>query len=130
MPPIKKRNLSKYHEISYNPKLTDRAKEFRKAGNVAEALLWFELKNGKLLGLDFDRQKIIGHYIADFYCAEKNVVIEIDGGIHNHTKEYDAIRNAFLEGSGLTVIHLSDTDVKKKMQDVLLYLKNHPALTT
>jgi very-short-patch-repair endonuclease len=58
--------------------------------------LWQQLKHKQLLGLDFDRQKIIGNYIADFYCAEKQVVIEVDGSSHDHKAEYDAQRDAFL----------------------------------
>ncbi len=49
--------------------------------------MWLELKSDKLNGLDFDRQKIIGNYIVDFYCAEKGMVIEVDGATHDHRQE-------------------------------------------
>ncbi len=91
------RSTKKYNELPFNPKLRDRAKALRKAGNLSEALLWRQLKNGKLNGYDFDRQKIIGNYIVDFYCARCDVVIEIDGGSHKAKAEYDSERNAYLE---------------------------------
>ena len=62
----------------YNKKLKNFARANRKAGNLSEALLWNELKQRKM-GVQFKRQRPIGSYIADFYCREKNLVIEIDG---------------------------------------------------
>lgn len=84
--------------------------------------MWLQLKNGKFKGLDFDRQKIIGNYIVDFYCANKKLVIEIDGSSHNEKAEYDIERENFLKELGLTIIHLLDIDIKKNMQNVLDYL--------
>jgi len=66
------RNTQKYKSLPFNPALKDRAKTLRKAGILHETLLWLELKSKKLNGLDFDRQKIIGNYIVDFYCAERS----------------------------------------------------------
>ncbi|MGY0195985.1 DUF559 domain-containing protein [Leptothrix sp. BB-4] len=79
-----------YRALPFNPQLKDRAKALRRAGNLSEALLWNQLKKGQLGGLDFDRQKIIGNYIVDFYCAERGVVIEVDGRSHDHRAEDDA----------------------------------------
>jgi len=108
--------------LPYNPALKQRAAELRKAGNLSEVLLWLQLKNGKLKGFDFDRQKIIGNYIVDFYCADKKLVIEIDGESHNEKAEYDVERENFLKELGLDIIHLLDIDIKKNMQNVLDYL--------
>ena len=123
-----KRNTQNYMNLPYNPKLKERAKELRKEGNLSEVLLWNQLKNKQFNALDFDRQKIIGNYIVDFYCSNRNVVIEIDGSSHNDKVEYDADRDAYLEGLGLTVIHIQDIDIKKNLSDVLEMLKNHPAV--
>ncbi len=119
------RNTTNYKSLPYNPKLKEYAKNLRKAGNLAEALFWNEVKRGKFLGLDFDRQKIIGNYIADFYCANAQVVIEIDGSSHDFKKEYDKERDEFMENLGLKVIRISDDDVKKRMPQVLERLKKH-----
>ncbi|MCL2039474.1 MAG: DUF559 domain-containing protein [Bacteroidetes bacterium] len=119
-----KREFLKYSELPYNPKLKQRAKELRKANNLAEALLWNELKNKKFHKLDFDRQKIIGNYIVDFFNANYGVVIEIDGCSHNNKMEYDEVRDAYLEGLGLMVIHISDMDVRKNMANVLKFIES------
>lgn len=123
------RNTKNYFHLPFNPKLKDRAKALRKAGNLAEVLLWNQIKGNQLLGLDFDRQKIIGHYIVDFYCAQQQVVIEVDGSSHDDKQEYDAERDAFLRGLGLFVIHILDTDVKHNLVNVITMLSQHQALT-
>lgn len=122
------RNTKKYKYLPYNPALRDRAKALRQAGILHEALLWLQLKSNKLNGLDFDRQKIIGNYIVDFYCAEKDVVIEVDGRSHDSKQEEDAQRDQFLNRLGLTVIRLSAKDVLQNMEGVVAFLENHPAL--
>ncbi|MCA2847564.1 MAG: endonuclease domain-containing protein [Pseudanabaena sp. M135S2SP2A07QC] len=119
------RDTKNYMSLPYNPALKERARELRRAGNLAEVLLWNQLKRKQFLGLDFDRQKIIGNYIVDFYCAEKSVVIEVDGSSHDDKVEYDAIRDAFLMGLDLTVIHLRDLDVKNNMAGVMDFLRGH-----
>ncbi len=124
------RKTARYMTLPYNPVLKQRAKALRRAGNLSEVLLWNQIKNSQFSGLDFDRQKIIGDYIVDFYCAEKAVVIEIDGSSHDHKAEYDAERNAYLMRLGLTVIHLLDRDVKSNLPGVMQFLLQHPALTT
>ena len=122
------RNTQNYMSLPYNPKLKERARKLRKAGNLSEVLFWKEVKNKQFKGFDFDRQKIIGNYIVDFYCTNCNVVIEIDGSSHDNKQEYDAKRDAYLESLGLTVIHITDVDVKKNLSGVMEMLYNHPGL--
>ena len=117
-----------YKSLSYNPALKYRARELRRAGNLSEVLLWNQLKKKQLLGLDFDRQKIIGHYIVDFFCAETATVIEIDGSSHNDKIHYDTQRDAYLRKLNLTVIHILDSDIKNNLSGTVLFLQNHPAL--
>ena len=120
------RNTRNYQVLPFNPKLKERAKNLRKAGgNLAEVLLWNQLKNGQLLGLDFDRQKIIGNYIVDFYCAEQRLIIEVDGNSHDDKEEYDAQRDAYLMGLELSLIHILDTDVKQNLSNVMKMLFHH-----
>jgi very-short-patch-repair endonuclease len=123
-----KRDTSAYMSLPYNPALKERARELRRAGNLSEVLLWQQIKNGQFSGLDFDRQKIIGNYIVDFYCAEKSVVIEVDGSSHDSKVEYDAERDAYLTGLNLTVIHVLDSEVKSNLVGVMQFLQEHPAL--
>ena len=122
------RNRKNYKLLPYNPKLRERAKELRKAGNLCEVLLWKQLYRKKFKQYDFDRQKIIGNYIVDFFCGNCNVIIEIDGSSHDSKWEYDKERDLFLEGLGLTVIHVLSKDILNNLNDVMLMLNNHPAL--
>jgi very-short-patch-repair endonuclease len=122
------RNTKAYLSLPYNPKLHSRARELRKAGNLAEVLLWNQLKNRQFRGFDFDRQKIIGNFIVDFFCTNRNVVLEIDGSSHNDKIEYDAERDAFLIGLGLIVIHIQAKDVLRNLEGVMEMLGSNPAL--
>lgn len=122
------RKTKAYKSLPYNPALKNKAKALRKAGILHEALLWLELKSKKLNGLDFDRQKIIGNYIVDFYCAEKAVVIEVDGSSHDSKQHQDAERDQYLESLGLSVIRLLAKDVLQNVEGVVAFLKDHPAL--
>ena len=122
------RKTENYFSLPFNPKLRERAKALRKSDNLCEALLWQQLSNQKFKDLDFDRQKIIGNYIVDFYCINYRVVIEVDGSSHDGKQEYDQERDAYLEGLGLSVIHIAAADVLKRLSDVMVMLDGHPAL--
>lgn len=123
-----RRKTQSYMNLPFNPALKERAKKLRKAGNLSEVLFWNQVKNKRFKGFDFDRQKIVGNYIVDFYCSNCDVVIEIDGSSHDNKQEYDARRDAFLESLGLTVVHILVSDVLKNMSAVMAALFDHPAL--
>ena len=55
------------HNLPANPKLSHYARNNRKAGNLAEIVFWIQVHRKMFHGLDFDRQKVIGNYIVDFY---------------------------------------------------------------
>ncbi len=122
------RNTKNFMSLPYNPKLKKRARALRKAGNLPEVLFWLQVKNKKFKGYDFDRQKIVGNYIVDFYCGNCNVVVEIDGSSHDYKQAYDAIRDSYLQAQGLIVIHIPVVDIMKNMYEVMKMLHNHPAL--
>ncbi|MBP5794939.1 MAG: endonuclease domain-containing protein [Alphaproteobacteria bacterium] len=107
----------------YKNILTTFARENRQAGVLSEALLWNKLKQSKL-GYRFVKQKPIGKYIVDFYCPEKQLVIEIDGWTHNHKIKYDQKRDEYLKSVGLHVLRIPDVYVKQKMTTVLLWIKS------
>jgi len=106
----------------YNKQLKNLARANRKAGNLSEVLLWMELKGSKL-GVRFRRQTPIGNYIADFYCAEKNMVIEIDGHSHDFKFEHDMERDEYMQSRGIYVLRISDIDVKRDMSGTLEWIK-------
>ncbi len=126
---VVKRASQNYFDLPYNPQLKERARALRQAGNLSEVLFWNQVKNKQFKGYDFDRQKIIGNYIVDFYCSNCNVVIEIDGSSHDDKVEYDAQRDEYLKSLGLTVIHIPVADVLQRMGSVVEMLFDHPTLS-
>ena len=105
--------------LPYNPALKQRARELRKAGNLSEVLFWNVVKNKQLNGQDFDRQRVIGNYIVDFYCHKYALVVEIDGSSHDDKQAYDQVRDEYLEALGLKVLHVQDIDVKQNLAGVV-----------
>ena len=97
--------------LSYNKNLKKYSQELRGNMTDAEKLLWSKLKFKQAKGLQFYRQKVIGNYIVDFYCAKVNLVIEVDGGQHytDSGKESDEIRDRYLNGAGLKVLRFPDS---------------------
>jgi len=86
-----------------------------------EKILWSNLRNRKLKGLKFLRQHPIVYdtirnkpkfFIPDFYCAEKKLIIEVDGKIHEFQKDYDERREEILRNMGLRVIGFKNEDFK------------------
>jgi very-short-patch-repair endonuclease len=104
--------------IPYNPALKDRARELRNNMTAAERKLWHEFLRGH--HLRWLRQKPLGNYIVDFYCSEKQLVIEVDGDSHftADAQEYDAQRTDFLNGYGLKVIRFTNNDVQQQFEAV------------
>ena len=115
--------IVKWYKLPYNPELKRKARDLRGSGNLSEVLLWNQIKNRKFLGLDFDRQKIIGNYIVDFYCKDIGVVIEIDGISHDRKVGYDSERDEYLRSLGLRVIHILDSDIKSNISGVMEFLR-------
>ena len=94
---------------------------------MSEILLWMQLRGRKFRGYQFNRQKLLDNYIADFFCRRMNLVIEIDGDSHdsNEAMEYDKARDEILERHGLTVIRITDIDVKRDMNNVLRQIDSY-----
>ena len=100
-------------QYKHNKKLVPLAKQLRKEMTKEERHLWYDfLRN---YPVRFIRQKILGKYIVDFYCAEAKLVIELDGSQHyqDGNAEKDAGRSAFLEGYGITVIRIPNNEVTR-----------------
>jgi very-short-patch-repair endonuclease len=88
---------------------------------ISEVLLWNELKQKKMLGFDFDRQRPIDAYIVDFYCKELQLAIEIDGESHVGIEAFrnDFIRQTRLESLGVRFLRFDDMEVKCCMDEVI-----------
>ena len=87
-------------QSKHNKQLIPYAKQLRKEMTKEERHLWYDFLRSS--PVRFSRQKVLGKYIADFYCAKASLVIELDGSQHfdDPNIEKDAQRTAFLEGHG------------------------------
>lgn len=106
----------------HNEQLAPLAKQLRKEMTPEERHLWYDFL--RFYPVRFSRQKVLGKYIADFYSAEAKQVIELDGSQHyedEHNKK-DAVRTAFLEGYGLTVIRATNNGVNRNFLGVCRYI--------
>ncbi len=111
--------------LPYNEALKKRAKELRQAENLSEVLFWMQVTKSSFHKIDFDRQRIIGNYIVDFYVKRLGLVIEIDGSSHDNKHEYDAKRQLYLESLGLRVYRIQVVDIMNRMKIVLKDLENY-----
>ncbi len=99
--------------------LREYAQENRKKLTDAEMRLWYFISNKQLLGYKFRRQHVIGEYIADFYCSEASLVIELDGEQHVSNEDYDLKRTQYIEEKGFKVLRFWNIDVYKNIEGVL-----------
>ena len=107
------------------------ARELRKRATAAEGVLWQEIRNRKLLGKQFLRQHPIffryinkdAFFIADFYCHEHHLVIEIDGKCHDNQKEYDEFRTHNINALGITVMRFRNEEIERELSRILECLR-------
>ncbi len=106
----------------YNPKLVANAAALRRQMTKQERHLWYDYLRG--YSVPFYRQKILGHYIADFYCAKAKLVVELDGSQHyeNAGMQYDAQRTKELSQFGLKVIRIPNNEVDRNFRGVCEYI--------
>jgi very-short-patch-repair endonuclease len=114
----------KLHDPS---KSKENRKSLRKSLTSAEAFLWKNLQGKKLKGKKFRRQHGIGSFIVDFYCAEEQLVVELDGEVHMNptAQEYDKKRTKYLEKNGLTVLRFENKMVFENLSSVLLEIEEN-----
>ena len=104
-------------------KLKPLVRQKRHEPTPAENALWQCIRN-RQLGMKFRRQHAIERFIVDFYCAEKGIIVEVDGAIHEYTVEDDAIRQEYLQSLGLRVIRFTNDEVMHHMDVTLERLRN------
>lgn len=98
----------------------NKARNLRKKSTPQELKLWKLIKNKQVKNYKFKRQVPIGNYIVDFSCAEKKLIIEIDGGQHNTETEiiYDKKRTEYLEKQGYKVIRFWNNEIDNNIEGV------------
>ena len=107
---------------AYNKTNIPLAKTLRKNMTPWERKLWYDFLRS--YPLRFQRQKAIGNYIADFYCAKARLIIELDGGGHYtpQQEEKDKLRAAELEAMNLTVVRICNSDIDKNFVGVCRHI--------
>ena len=105
-------------ERKHNKMLTPLAKQLRRDMTKEERHLWYDFLRS--YPIRFQRQKVLGRYIADFYCAQAKLVVELDGSQHceAEAQQKDAGRTAFLHGYGLTVLRIPNNEVGKNFRGI------------
>ena len=101
----------KFLYIPYNPELREYARILRNNSTKAEIILWKSLKQ-RQLGVRFNRQVPLDHFIVDFFCFPLRLCIEVDGKIHKYQFKYDGDRQSLLEIKyGITFLRFSNENV-------------------
>lgn len=106
----------------HNHRLVQNAKELRRNMTKEERHLWYDFL--KSYPVRFTRQKILGNYIVDFYCASARLVIELDGSQHYEDKgiEYDKERTKYLEQYDLKIIRIPNNEINTNFDGVCEYI--------
>ena len=108
--------------IPYNPDLVDIARKRRNKSSKTEIKLWYFLKDKRMKGYEFHRQKPLLNYIADFFCHELLLVIELEGNSHFPDKNISQEKD--FENIGLTVLRFSREAIFKETNKVLEIIEN------
>lgn len=107
------------HNLKY---LQDARRDLRRTITPEERILWYKLWHNNL-GYKFRRQHSIGNFIADFFCPEKRLIIELDGSQHLDNQEYDKERTEYFESLGIKVIRFWNNEINKNLNGVVMKIK-------
>ncbi|MCU0455432.1 MAG: endonuclease domain-containing protein [Bacteroidales bacterium] len=106
------------------PETFEAARLLRKNMTVHEKLLWQRISNSQICGVRFRRQHPIDFFIADFYCHEARLVVEIDGEMHIFQQQYDDGRSAEMEKYFIKVIRFTNTEIENNIESVIQRIEN------
>ncbi len=109
-------------DYKHNKSLVANARNLRKNMTKEERHLWYDFLRS--YPAKFLRQKILGKYIVDFYCAEAKLIVELDGSQHyeDNGKKYDMERTAYLEHYGVRVLRIPNNEVNRNFSGVCEYI--------
>jgi UDP-N-acetylmuramoylalanine-D-glutamate ligase/very-short-patch-repair endonuclease len=111
----------KHPDLRVSKRLIQMARELRKRATPPEQLLWELLRNRRLSGLKFRRQHPLGGFVADFYCAAAQLIIELDGAVHQEPtqQERDRVRQQVLQMYGIACLRFTNREVFQHTEQVL-----------
>jgi len=114
------------HFLHRATSMLEMAKELRKNMTPAEKMLWRFLRGRQLCGLKFYRQVPIDRFIVDFYCSSKNLIIEVDGSVHDNEEQrsWDGEREIFLQRKRLRILRFRNNQVLREIDMVLKSIAN------
>jgi len=112
--------------------ILERSRQLRAQQTPFELELWKYLRKRQLNGLRFLRQhplkffinNKVHYFIADFYCHERKLIVELDGGIHKNQKEYDAMRDTVIKEMKIQVLRFKNEEIFQDIEKVLEQIKN------
>ncbi|MBE6987835.1 MAG: endonuclease domain-containing protein [Ruminococcaceae bacterium] len=106
----------------YNKSNVPLAKELRKNMTPWENKLWYQFLRS--YPVRWNRQKVLGNYIVDFYCSKAKLIIELDGGHHfsDKSEKADALRTKELEATGLRLFRIPNSDIDKNFNGVCEFI--------
>ncbi len=117
--------------LSNDPRLRQiakqRGRDLRKHQTNAEAIFWEAVRDRKFQGLKFYRQHPLffdylgkeTFFIADFFCHERQLVVEIDGKIHDYQKDHDEMRTFIINMLGIEVVRFRNEEIENNLEEVL-----------
>jgi len=102
----------------HNKENNTRARSLRREMTEQERKLWFRYLRD--FQKKFKRQVTLGYYIADFYCAEKKIAVELDGSQHYFPEgeDYDERRDEYIKKMGITILRYSNNDIDNNFEVV------------
>ena len=113
------KNYTPHHPAKLPEDIRTWAREMRGRMTDAEALLWMLLRNRRIAGAKFRRQRPVGRYILDYYCVEKKLAIELDGGQHGEAADYDERRDNWLRSQGIRVLRFWNNQMLAETEAVM-----------
>jgi very-short-patch-repair endonuclease len=104
-----------------DPDSLSRVRQARRDSTPAERRLWSRLRARQLNGAKFRRQVWLGPFVADFFCADVRLIVEVDGDTHADQIDYDERRTKWLAREGFRVFRVTNSDVMNNLDGVLEY---------
>lgn len=108
-----------HHPAKLPEDIRSYAREMRRGMTDAEALLWKLLRDRRVAGAKFRRQHPVGKYILDFYCDEKRLGVELDGGQHGGAVKYDTQRDDWLRLQGIRILRFWNNEMLAETEAVM-----------